>query len=1460
MIRRTLIVGALLAVGLPVVVVAAVLMLANTDWGRARIVAAVQSATAEGPVQVRIDRLTGPLPGRIGLEGLRLSDRAGEFAAFARIDLAWSPLALLGGVLSVQSVELAGGRVARAPDLPQDPTAALELPSAPSLAFPAPPLAVRVDAIRISGVELGEALAGRAATLGADLVAAVTGESATAAGWIEAASPDGTARLDLDLAVVPGDGTLRAEIRASEPQGGMVAGLLGLPGRPPLDLTLTGAGTLAGWSGRLVGGFGPGAAVDMALAVAGTQGGTRIEVQGSAAVQRLLPEPARPLAGRSSEVDVTVVLAADGAVAVESVALRTAVATLQGAARIDPGGVPVAADATLSVPDLRMLSGLAGVALSGAAGVRLQLLEEGRRAHLAATGSPTVAGTALDDLRVDLAASADRPLAGLPEAVVWSLDAAVATPALPQPDLAALLGPHIALQASGSAGTDGSRAAVEQLVVTTEAGRLDATATLVDGRRVEVRGTLAMADLRRLSAIAGRPLAGSAALGFDGTVLLDPVDVSAVVDLAAAGLDLGDPALADLVGAGPTLSAGVILDAQGRLAIHGLALRTATVQADGDAKIDLAGGGLDGRIDLAAPDLAAIGRALAVDLTGSARAAVVLAGTLDSPTASASWQAAPLVVLGTRVAELSGSATAVGLPARPSGRLDLRAIGGGETVTLGAGYAFADGALRIDGLALDGAGLRAGGDAVVALAGPAVDGELKVTVQDLGQLGAAAGLPLSGGSAEAAVTLAARDGQSARLTGRVRALALDGGATEIAEIELSGEGRALLSRPAGTLRATIGGVRRDGAAVLEIARLTARSDGAQARATLSLEGGAGDQAYTVTVTASAALDAAPPRASVETLQAEIAAVRIALSRPARITLGAAPRIDDLSLTVDGGRITGGGRIDPEDLEFTLAVRDLPARLARLADPTLKLDGGIDADLSVNGPLGDPTAHLTVSVPALRSADPALAEIPPLAASAEARVANRKLTASVDVSAGDGVAASLRATVGLATGTGGAPPDLDEAAPLQVRLNAEATLDRLSAFVPLDGGRIGGQALADVTVTGTVGEPEVSGSATLRDGVVEQPTVGLYLRDVTLDARGRGDRLVIETLTASAVGGGTLEGSGSISFDVAEGAPADMRLVARRLRAVDTDQAEIDLDAELSFRGALPEYRLAGTVTVLPSEIRIPDQLPPSVVELEVTEVRDGVVVRSPQQEQPEEEEGDALVVLDVTVSIPGQVFIRGRGLESEWGGELKVTGPADAPAVTGGLQVRRGQLALVGRNFEFRRGRVVFDGNPPEDPALDMLLVAEVAEILARVEVSGRAQDPNIGLSSEPALPEEEVLSRILFGSPRAQLSPLQALKLAQSAAVLSGRMGGGGITDTVRETLGVDTLDVDTGGEGSRGASLSVGKYVAPGVFLKLQQGLSGVGSKAVVEVELTDSISVETDVGADSQSRVGVNWKLDY
>lgn len=1448
------VVAALVAV--PVLAVAIV----NTGWGRAQLLDAIRAATAGGPVRIGIDRLTGPLPVRIGVVGLKLSDRQGEFASFKNIELAWNPWALLTGTLAVDTVSIDNGRVLRAPDVPaEQPTPAPAASEGLSLAFPAPPVAIRLGRLHVAGIGLAPDLVGREATLGADLAAAVTGKAATAKGAITLTSSDSTARLDLDVAVVPADGTLRAEITAREPVNGLVAGLIGLADRPALDVRLDGTGTLADWQGRLSGGFGPGAGVDLTLKVASAADGTRVSADGTADLQRLLPADVAALAGPSVTLGAAARLVPDGGISIERASVQAVAARLDATAAIDPAGIPVAADATVKVPDLTVLSELAGVPLAGSTDARIALTDKGRRAEVKIGGSAIADGTAFANLTINLAATADRPLASLPDSVTWTLDGGVDTPTVPDLDTVALVGPRVSMQASGTAAADGSSAVVDALTVTADAGTLDAKAMLADGRKLTATGTATVPDLGRFAGLAGRPLAGGATLGVEATVLLAPLDVSALVDLTTSGIGLGDPALDGLVGRTPSLSAGLTLDAADRLSLHGLTLQAATVRATGDLGIDLAGGGLDGRIDVSAPDLAAVGKAIAVDMSGQGTAALALGGTLDAPAASASWRFAPLAIPGTALSSVAGTATASGLPDRPAGRLDLQAVAAGETVTLGFDYGLSGDTLRVAGLALDGAGLRGRGDLALDLAGPSASGKIALKSDDLGKAAALAGAPVSSGALDLTVALAARDGQGATLSGSVRDLTLDSGIV-VSAVTLAGQGRNLLGKPAGTLRAELGAIRQGDKQLLERGLLTAEADGATARGKLSVSGEAGVP-YRVSASASAAFAKAPTRISIDSLDAAVADVPVALEKPTRITLGRQPRFDDLALKIDAGRVAGQGRVDPADLDVAVTVRSLPVAVARLAAADLPVTGTLDADLLVSGPIGDPTARLTVTVPGLRSTDPSLADLPPLKAEAEARIEKRRLTASLDASAGEGVEAKVRAVAGLKAGAPGQPPEPDLAAPLDARVDVEAALGRLASHLPLDRGRVAGQLSAHVSASGTLADPVIGGKASLSDGSVEVPAIGLYLRNVRFDAHGESDRLVVDALQAEAVSGGTLSGSGSMSFDPDKGMPADLKVVAKGLTAVDIDEAKIALDADLGFSGKLPDYRLAGTVTVLPSEIRIPDQLPPSVVDLPVTEVRDGVVISSPEEPAADGGQGRAPVLLDVKVDIPGQVFVRGRGLDSEWGGALAITGRADKPTVKGGLQVQRGSFDGLGRTFSFDRGRVVFDGGPPDDPTLDMVLATKVAEIAAKVVVSGSAQDPSISLTSEPTLPEEEILSRILFGSSRAELSPLQALKLAQSAAVLSGRLGGGGgITDTVRNALGVDTLDVDTGGEGSRGASLSVGKYVYPGVFLKLQQGLGGADSKAVVEVEITKSVTVETDVGSDSQSRVGVNWKLDY
>ena len=73
------------------------------------------------------------------------------------------------------------------------------------------------------------------------------------------------------------------------------------------------------------------------------------------------------------------------------------------------------------------------------------------------------------------------------------------------------------------------------------------------------------------------------------------------------------------------------------------------------------------------------------------------------------------------------------------------------------------------------------------------------------------------------------------------------------------------------------------------------------------------------------------------------------------------------------------------------------------------------------------------------------------------------------------------------------------------------------------------------------------------------------------------------------------------------------------------------------------------------------QEPPNVVVLKVVEINGKAAKRPPPAaaDQP-----PALpATLDITVDLPGNIFVRGHGLESEWRGRLAITGTSAAPAI-----------------------------------------------------------------------------------------------------------------------------------------------------------------------------------------------------
>jgi translocation and assembly module TamB len=189
----------------------------------------------------------------------------------------------------------------------------------------------------------------------------------------------------------------------------------------------------------------------------------------------------------------------------------------------------------------------------------------------------------------------------------------------------------------------------------------------------------------------------------------------------------------------------------------------------------------------------------------------------------------------------------------------------------------------------------------------------------------------------------------------------------------------------------------------------------------------------------------------------------------------------------------------------------------------------------------------------------------------------------------------------------------------------------------------------------------------------------------------------------------------------------------------------------------------------------------------------------------------------------------------------------------------RGRFDFLGKRFDIQRGTIAFNGAYPPSPIADIVTEARATDITAQLQLSGSIKNPKLTLTSDPPLPSDEILSRVLFGRTLTTITPFQALTLADAARTLAGG-GGPGVMEKTRKILGVDQLELKTDGKEADQATVGAGKYLSDKVYLEVEQGMDPQSSKAKVQVEVTPNITVESEAGANSEGGMGVRWKWDY
>ncbi|MDP2081826.1 MAG: translocation/assembly module TamB domain-containing protein [Pseudotabrizicola sp.] len=416
--------------------------------------------------------------------------------------------------------------------------------------------------------------------------------------------------------------------------------------------------------------------------------------------------------------------------------------------------------------------------------------------------------------------------------------------------------------------------------------------------------------------------------------------------------------------------------------------------------------------------------------------------------------------------------------------------------------------------------------------------------------------------------------------------------------------------------------------------------------------------------------------------------------------------------------------------------------------------------------------------------------------------------------------------------------------------------------PFLGSRVvSGPLSVDLSLNGPLALSSLSGRVGLSGGNLADPSLPFSLQAIDASATLSGGSAQIAT-TANVSTGGRLSLNGPINLT----APyrGDLALILSGVVLRDPQLYETLANGQLRINGPLAGGALiSGRIALPQTEIRI------AATGLGGQEMLDGLQHINEPAAVRETRRRAGLIAdpngtgrstsarpfdLDIEISAPNQLFIRGRGLDAELGGTLRLAGTTANIIPSGAFNLIRGRLDILGRRLTLTEASLQLEGN--FDPLLRVVASSQNDNVTSSVVIDGSATDPQVSFTSSPQLPQEEVLSQLLFGRRLESLSALQALQLANAVATLAGR-GGEGIISRLRQGFGLDDLDVQTSADGT--TQLTAGKYLTENVYSEVVVDQNGQ-SQINLNLDLTDNLTLKGRVGADGNTGIGLFFERDY
>lgn len=1422
-------------IGLAAALVAGALMFVSTfarsaDDDKGILSSFLSRVLSTPAARVSIGSVQGALLSDSTINDISIADRDGVWLHIDRVRFNWTRSALLFRKLQIDKLEIGTVQIMRRRLENEQPGAVSDEPILPQL-----PLSVQIKEFKLGELALGEPVIGTAARIGAVGSASIGKPSEGLNLVFDARRLDTAGTLTARLELVPSTQRLTLKLGVDEPAGGIAAHALNIPGQPPVKLDLDGAGTLDAFDAQLSFDAGAGVGAKGNAQVRRANDIRRLTLAMAAQIEGLLPSVAAPIFAGTTQLNGNVAFADAGAITIAplTVTSQTARLDINGGMssdqiadlKITARNLPNAGDKTAAADtevgklafDATVKGPIVGPTIDATLDAQDIVTPQGKAAKVTAKFNAAPSGDVTEKTT----------------AIPFTATANVSGLAARDSAMASALGSTLSLNAAGTWSDGVADVRNAQLQTATAQARFTGR---IGGKLLQGKLTADVPELSRFGALSALQLRGALALSADLTGVPANSEINAAIDGQATRFGTGIDALDGLAGGRLALKGMVSQLPAGGFGFGDLRLtgEYASARLDGQAMVTQSNVTISANIaDLRRADSRLSGRA---DLTGA------LTGTIEKPDGKLTATISDARMLGRPVPRLVLDATAtdmtglVNASATLSGTVDNKPAQGALRVArLGNGAWF-----------LNDVDLRVG--SVTAKGGVTLtpeylaDGRLSIDAGNLDDLSPLVLTKLSGQlRADAALSIT-DNGQNAALTATARGIKIATASIDRLDAQL--RATDLYRKPMIDGSAAIDQVTIAGEQISQI-HLDAKGAGA---------------ASDITLTAQArgfALDTRGRLLATETIRLDLTKLTaqrdnrsMTLIKPTTLTLrDNGIDINDLVMALDRGRLSINGRAG-STYDIAVSAKAVPLSVADIFVPKLGLAGTLEAEAKITGTAEAPTGNWKLSIDDLVAPQTKNAGLPPLDVKAAGQLADGRST--IDGSIGAKAAGNIRVT--------GAIPLQGDG--LDVSAKGRINIGIADRYLAAAGRSAAGSAEIDFRATGSLKQPQVNGAATIAGGAYRDILLGIKYTNINGRIAARGSDLTIERLSAQTPNGGTINAQGSVEINPEAGFPGTMRINSNRGKLIDNDIYSLIANLNLSLSGPLARSpSISGKIDVVSLDVTVPERLaqtlsplpgtihvapPPQAAARLAAEAR----TKASAKRQPAFN-----AMLDLTISAPNRVFVRGRGIDAELGGNLRLRGKLADPVTEGAFDLRRGRISIAGTRLDFTQGKVLFTGDFV--PTIDFMATTRVSDVTAKIAVSGSAREPSFAFSSEPDLPQDEVISRILFSKASGGLSAIQALQLAQVAAQFSGG-GGSDVFEKVRKSLGVDSLDVSTGTNGNPtvGLSRSLSRRLSVGVKAGAESSDSGV----TVDFDLTRNLRLKGEADANGGGAAGAAVEWEY